>query len=116
MHVNTDFTPLQNSMIYKNTELDARDLIDASPRSSDSGIESDCTDGNLSWLLNYKINELPPVPGKIFHLTITLINKKIECLLKTFSLISNVEVFTCFLSIFGSLLGGIFYLNNRMFS
>lgn len=35
-----------------------------SPLSSDSGIEGD-SDGNLSWLLNYKIHELPPVPGKI---------------------------------------------------
>lgn len=66
MHVNTeDFTALQNSVIFKNTELDSRDLLNGSPRSSDSGIESDCTDGNLSWLLNYKIHELPPVPGKI---------------------------------------------------
>lgn len=64
MHVNTeDFTALQNSTIFKNTELDSHDLISGSPRSSDSGIESDCTDGNLSWLLNYKIHELPPVPG-----------------------------------------------------
>ncbi|XP_050296373.1 forkhead box protein I1c-like [Anthonomus grandis grandis] len=37
-------------------------LVSPSPRGSDSGIESDCTDGNLSWLLNYKIRELPPVP------------------------------------------------------
>ncbi|XP_017768124.1 PREDICTED: uncharacterized protein LOC108556500 [Nicrophorus vespilloides] len=36
-----------------------------SPIGSDSGIEMDCcSDGNLSWLLNYKINELPPVPGE----------------------------------------------------
>lgn len=34
-----------------------------SPKGSDSGIEVDCSDGNLSWLLNYKIHELPPVPG-----------------------------------------------------
>ncbi|KAL1492249.1 hypothetical protein ABEB36_012727 [Hypothenemus hampei] len=39
-----------------------RDLVSPSPRGSDSGIESDCADGNLSWLLNYKIRELPPVP------------------------------------------------------
>lgn len=26
--------------------------------------EIDCTEGNLSWLLNYKLEELPPVPGK----------------------------------------------------
>lgn len=26
--------------------------------------EIDCIEGNLSWLLNYKIQELPPVPGK----------------------------------------------------
>lgn len=69
MHVNTeDFSPIQNVGIFKSTELDSRDLINGSPRSSDSGIESDCTDGNLSWLLNYKINELPPVPGKIFSM------------------------------------------------
>lgn len=35
-----------------------------SPLSTDSGIEGDCSEGNLSWLLNYKIHELPPVPGK----------------------------------------------------
>lgn len=37
----------------------------SSPLGSDSGIEGDSTDGNLSWLLNYKINELPPVPGML---------------------------------------------------
>ncbi|XP_065157222.1 forkhead box protein E4-like isoform X3 [Atheta coriaria] len=36
----------------------------SSPLGSDSGIEGDSTDGNLSWLLNYKINELPPVPDQ----------------------------------------------------
>lgn len=69
MHVNTeDFSSLQNSTIFKNTELNSREFINGSPRSSDSGIESDCTDGNLSWLLNYKIHELPPVPGKCIRL------------------------------------------------
>lgn len=62
MHGNTeDF--LQNSAGRSLNE--SRDFTNPSPRSSDSGIESDCTDGNLSWLLNYKIQELPPVPGKI---------------------------------------------------
>lgn len=65
MHVNTEnFQVLQNSVGFESNDLDAHDLINGSPRSSDSGIESDCTDGNLSWLLNYKIHELPPVPGK----------------------------------------------------
>ncbi|XP_064212262.1 forkhead box protein N5 isoform X2 [Tribolium castaneum] len=41
---------------------ESRDFLNPSPRGSDSGIESDCTDGNLSWLLNYRIHELPPVP------------------------------------------------------
>ncbi|XP_060524541.1 uncharacterized protein LOC132700958 isoform X2 [Cylas formicarius] len=51
-----DFTMLQGSV-----QCDANDIT-PSPRGSDSGIESDCADGNLSWLLNYKIQELPPVP------------------------------------------------------
>ncbi|XP_063908972.1 uncharacterized protein LOC135126770 isoform X3 [Zophobas morio] len=49
---------LQNTCSFN----DSRDFLNPSPRGSDSGIESDCTDGNLSWLLNYKIHELPPVP------------------------------------------------------
>ncbi|KAF5294642.1 hypothetical protein FQA39_LY02774 [Lamprigera yunnana] len=32
------------------------------PKICDNRIESDCADGNLSWLLNYRIHELPPVP------------------------------------------------------
>lgn len=32
--------------------------------SSECSQEADCADSNLSWLLNYKIQELPPVPGK----------------------------------------------------
>ncbi|XP_030752012.1 forkhead box protein O-like isoform X2 [Sitophilus oryzae] len=49
--------------LLKSSDLmDTRDLVSPSPRGSDSGIESDCADGNLSWLLNYKIQELPPVP------------------------------------------------------
>ncbi|KAG5897195.1 hypothetical protein JTB14_022550 [Gonioctena quinquepunctata] len=61
MHnVNTeDFNSLRNGdMVHESP----RDLTSPSPRGSDSGIESDCTDGSLSWLLNYKIHELPPVP------------------------------------------------------
>lgn len=67
MHnVNTDeFT---HNSIFKNDLNESRDFISPSPRGSDSGIESDCTDGNLSWLLNYKIHELPPVPGKFLRL------------------------------------------------
>lgn len=51
---------------YKDIDvmIDTRESTNQSPRGSDSGIDSDCTDGNLSWLLNYKIHELPPVPGK----------------------------------------------------
>lgn len=42
-----------------------RELV-ASPGGSDSaGAEADCADVNLSWLLNYKIQELPPVPGEL---------------------------------------------------
>lgn len=44
----------------ENTDMTS--CIAASPRGSDSGIEGDCSDGNLSWLLNYRIHELPPVP------------------------------------------------------
>ncbi|XP_019864678.1 uncharacterized protein LOC109593975 [Aethina tumida] len=49
---------------YKDIDvmIDTRESTNQSPRGSDSGIDSDCTDGNLSWLLNYKIHELPPVP------------------------------------------------------
>lgn len=43
-------------------KLEMSSSVTPSPRSSDSGVESDCTDGNLSWLLNYRIHELPPVP------------------------------------------------------
>ncbi|KAJ8949583.1 hypothetical protein NQ318_016214 [Aromia moschata] len=65
MHnVNTEeFT--QNSPHFKHYLSDSRDVINPSPRGSDSGIESDCTDGSLSWLLNYKIHELPPVPDAL---------------------------------------------------
>ncbi|XP_022904760.1 uncharacterized protein [Onthophagus taurus] len=44
--------------------LKMESTVDAlgSPMGSDSGIEGDCSEGNLSWLLNYKIQELPPVP------------------------------------------------------
>lgn len=45
------------------TKLNMGHCVTPSPRGSDSGIEGDCTDGNLSWLLNYRIHELPPVPG-----------------------------------------------------
>ncbi|XP_074025518.1 uncharacterized protein isoform X3 [Leptinotarsa decemlineata] len=54
-----DFSNLRNGDVVQES---SRDLTSPSPRSSDSGIESDCTDGSLSWLLNYKIHELPPVP------------------------------------------------------
>ncbi|KAJ3627481.1 hypothetical protein MTP99_014855 [Tenebrio molitor] len=53
-----DIKVLQNTCSFS----ESRDFLNPSPRGSDSGIESDCTDGNLSWLLNYKIHELPPVP------------------------------------------------------
>lgn len=60
---------LQNTCITKPKDFipkqqDSVEYIVPSPRDSDSGIEVDCSDGNLSWLLNYKIHELPPVPGK----------------------------------------------------
>ncbi|KAF7284117.1 hypothetical protein GWI33_022576 [Rhynchophorus ferrugineus] len=59
-----DFNSLQGP--FKNGDMmDSRDLVSPSPRGSDSGIESDCADGNLSWLLNYKIQELPPVPDSV---------------------------------------------------
>lgn len=64
MHtINTDnFINSQEESSFFKPEI--RDFTSPSPKGSDSGIESDCTDGNLSWLLNYKIHELPPVPGK----------------------------------------------------
>lgn len=46
-------------------ESDVRQ-VSPSPMGSDSGVESDCADGNLNWLLNYRIRELPPVPGEFF--------------------------------------------------
>lgn len=58
-----EFTSLQNT-IFKSVGEASSTANDAV--SSDSGIESDCTDGNLSWLLNYKIRELPPFPGWYF--------------------------------------------------
>ncbi|KAH1022670.1 hypothetical protein HUJ04_012041 [Dendroctonus ponderosae] len=36
--------------------------VSPSPMGSDSGIESDCADGSLNWLINYRLKELPPVP------------------------------------------------------
>lgn len=51
----------QSTCGIKQMKLDTGDYV-PSPLSSDSGIEGD-SDGNLSWLLNYKIHELPPVPG-----------------------------------------------------
>lgn len=47
----------------KQIKLETNDCPAPSPLGSDSGIEGDCSEGNLSWLLNYKIHELPPVPG-----------------------------------------------------
>lgn len=57
---------LQNTCSNKQIELLTKneEYITSSPKDNDSGIEVDCSEGNLSWLLNYKINELPPVPGK----------------------------------------------------
>lgn len=57
---------LQNTCSNKQIELLTKneDYVASSPKDNDSGIEVDCSEGNLSWLLNYKINELPPVPGK----------------------------------------------------
>ncbi|GJQ69168.1 hypothetical protein Trydic_g6322 [Trypoxylus dichotomus] len=46
----------------KQIKLELNECATPSPLGSDSGIEADCADGNLSWLLNYKIHELPPVP------------------------------------------------------
>lgn len=72
MH-NVDITKLQalqtswgNKQSDPSIKLESLNCITSSPRGSDSGIEGDCVEGNLSWLLNYKINELPPVPGYIF--------------------------------------------------
>ncbi|XP_057660848.1 forkhead box protein A2-B-like [Diorhabda carinulata] len=62
MHVNTKDNGL-SCVTLKSGDFDSpRDVTSPSSRGSDSGIESDCTEGNLSWLLNYKIQELPPVP------------------------------------------------------
>lgn len=55
-----------NNNNNKQMKLDTGDYV-PSPLSSDSGIEGD-SDGNLSWLLNYKIHELPPVPGNNYIL------------------------------------------------
>lgn len=65
---------LQNSNTCSNSKqikLELNDCATPSPLGSDSGIEADCADGNLSWLLNYKIHELPPVPG-IYYLLHTI--------------------------------------------
>lgn len=65
MH-NVNIEELQQSLQHgngKQMKFETGDYV-PSPLSSDSGIEGD-SDGNLSWLLNYKIHELPPVPGKI---------------------------------------------------
>lgn len=47
-------------------EVVKREVV-SSPAISDCAQEIDCTDSNLSWLLNYKIQELPPVPGKYWN-------------------------------------------------
>lgn len=61
-----DISSFQTIFKGSNEEVgNSRDLVSPSPKGSDSGIESDCADGNLSWLLNYKIRELPPVPGML---------------------------------------------------
>lgn len=56
----------QNSEYRGCKNVHKTDSSNPSPRSSDSGIEADC-DGNLSWLLNYKINEILPVPDALDH-------------------------------------------------
>lgn len=76
---------LQNTCSNKQIELLTKneEYVTSSPKDNDSGIEVDCSDGNLSWLLNYKINELPPVPGKktiIARVIFKLLRKKIMLL------------------------------------
>lgn len=61
MH-NVNIEELQSLQSSKQIKLEMD--YASSPLSTDSGIEGDCSDGNLSWLLNYKIHELPPVPGE----------------------------------------------------
>lgn len=61
MH-NVNIEELQNFQSSKHLKLDGESA--ASPVTSSEGLASDCSDGNLSWLLNYKIHELPPVPGE----------------------------------------------------
>lgn len=63
--------------------------------------EIDCTDGNLSWLLNYKLEELPPVPGKFLEL------RRTRALAKLFTKAAA--------SVFFELLGNLvshFFFNN----
>ncbi|CAH0558886.1 unnamed protein product [Brassicogethes aeneus] len=61
-----EFQSMQNISFKEHDFMtDSKEFTNRSPRDSDSGIESDCTDGNLSWLLNYKIHELPPVPDTL---------------------------------------------------
>lgn len=61
-----DFQILQNKQQpdYINTFPQQQQQQHNSKFNVDGGIEPDCTEGNLSWLLNYKIHELPPVPGE----------------------------------------------------
>ncbi|XP_066262908.1 forkhead box protein J1-A-like isoform X1 [Euwallacea similis] len=62
IHQSQEFSSFHLQKFGANGES-SKDLV--SPRGSDSGIESDYADGSLSWLLNYKIRELPPVPDGV---------------------------------------------------
>lgn len=37
--------------------------LSSSPQGSDSGLGNDSPEGNLSWLLNFKLDDLPGLPG-----------------------------------------------------
>lgn len=80
MH-NVKLEDLQNTWVneagdtfYLNTGMDtqqdplkhkAEEFTVASPGGSDSGLGSDSPEGNLSWLLNFKLDEIPGLQGTI---------------------------------------------------
>lgn len=79
MH-NVKLDELQNTWVneagdafYVNTGMDTQDppklkadeFTAASPGGSDSGLGSDSPEGSLSWLLNFKLDEIPGLQGTI---------------------------------------------------
>lgn len=44
------------------------EFVTSSPQGSDSGLGSDSPEGNLTWLLNFKLDEIPGLPGNSLYL------------------------------------------------